>query len=82
MLSLNQARYLTQAVTPDEYDAAAARSPEMCPLRYLGDTRSGRQVYMNRPPFGIRTSIGEKKKLRSVARRWACEGKSGGTHGS
>ena len=47
-----QARYLTRAVAPDEYDAAAARSPEMCPLRYLGDTRSGRQVLM----IGIRLS--------------------------
>ena len=31
-------------VTPQEFDTAAASSPIACPLRALGDTRSGRQL--------------------------------------
>jgi hypothetical protein len=37
-------RYLTRTVTPDEYDAAARRAPETCPMYYMGDRRTGRQL--------------------------------------
>ena len=39
-----QVRYLTRVVTPEEYDAAVQRWPEMCPLYYMGDRRSGQQL--------------------------------------
>ena len=31
-------------MTPEEYDEATARWPEMCPLYYMGDRRTGRQL--------------------------------------
>ncbi len=39
-----QVRYLTRIVTPEDYDAAARLRPETCPMYYMGDRRSGRQV--------------------------------------
>ncbi len=39
-----QVRYLTQAITPAQYDFAAMQWPELCPLRYLGDRRSGHEL--------------------------------------
>ena len=33
-----------RAISPDEYDAAARRRPECCPLYALGDGRSGRDL--------------------------------------
>jgi hypothetical protein len=37
-------RYLTRVVTPEEYDEAVRRVPEMCPMYYMGDRRTGRQL--------------------------------------
>ena len=37
-------RYLTRTVTPDEYDEAVRRAPETCPMYYMGDRRTGRQL--------------------------------------
>ena len=37
-------RYLTRVVTAEEYDEAVRRVPEMCPLYYMGDRRTGRQL--------------------------------------
>ena len=37
-------RYLARAVTADEYDVAVQRWPEMCPLYYMGDRRTGQQL--------------------------------------
>jgi hypothetical protein len=39
-----QVRYLTRVVTPEEYDEAVRRVPEMCPMYYMGDRRTGRQL--------------------------------------
>ena len=37
-------RYLTRVVSPDDYDAAARLRPETCPMHYMGDRRTGRQL--------------------------------------
>ena len=39
-----QARWTFREITPDEYDRAAQHRPELCPLRALGDPRSGREL--------------------------------------
>ncbi len=35
---------MSRAITPEEYNAAVAQTPEDCPLFAAGDLRSGRQV--------------------------------------
>ncbi len=37
-------RYLTRIVTPDDYDTAVRLRPETCPMYYMGDRRTGRQL--------------------------------------
>ena len=37
-------RYLARAVSAEEYDVAVQRWPEMCPLYYMGDRRTGQQL--------------------------------------
>ncbi len=37
-------RYLTRVVTPEDYDAAVRLRPETCPMFYMGDRRTGRQL--------------------------------------
>ena len=44
-----QARWAVREIDPDEYDAAAHRWPEHCPLRALGDGRSGRELLAGFP---------------------------------
>ena len=39
-----QVRCLTRVLTPDDYDAAARLRPETCPMYYMGDRRTGRQL--------------------------------------
>lgn len=39
-----QVTTLVKGISPDEYDAAAARTPALCPLRVMGDFRSGREL--------------------------------------
>ena len=39
-----QVRYLTRVVTPDDYDTAVSLQPETCPMHYMGDRRTGRQL--------------------------------------
>ncbi len=39
-----QVSLLSRAITAEEYNAAAARAPEECPLLAAGDLRTGRQV--------------------------------------
>jgi hypothetical protein len=40
----SQVRYLTRIVTPDDYDMAVRLRPETCPMYYMGDRRTGRQL--------------------------------------
>jgi hypothetical protein len=35
-----QANVIAKAITPEEYDDAARRTPGSCPLLVIGDTRS------------------------------------------
>ncbi len=37
-------RYLTRIVSPDDYDDAVRLHPETCPMHYMGDRRTGRQL--------------------------------------
>jgi hypothetical protein len=37
-------RYLTRLVSPADYDDATRRRPELCPLFYMGDRRSGQEL--------------------------------------
>ncbi len=37
-------RHLTRVVTPEDYDAAVRLRPETCPMYYMGDRRTGRQL--------------------------------------
>ena len=37
-------RYLTRIITPEDYDAAVRLRPETCPMHYMGDRRTGRQL--------------------------------------
>ena len=39
-----QVRHVARRITPDEYDAAALRSPSSVPLRAMGDWRTGREL--------------------------------------
>ncbi len=41
---MSQVRYLTRIVTPDDYDTAVHLQPETCPMHYMGDRRTGRQL--------------------------------------
>ena len=41
---LPQVRYLTRTLTAEEYDEAVRSQPETCPMHYMGDRRTGRQV--------------------------------------
>ena len=43
-MTVTQVRFLTRIVTPDDYDAAARLRPETCPMYYMGDRRTGRQL--------------------------------------
>ena len=45
-----QITILLEAVSPEDYDAAAAREPATCPLMFLGgDDRSGRRLLRDLP---------------------------------
>ena len=43
-MTVTQVRFLTRIVTPDDCDAAARLRPETCPMYYMGDRRTGRQL--------------------------------------
>jgi hypothetical protein len=41
---------VAEAISPEDYDAAAAREPATCPLLYLGgDDRPGRRLLQDLP---------------------------------
>ena len=58
----SQAKHITQAVSPDEYDAAVARNPLVSALSATGDMRTGRQLLAS----------AAEDRLRSIARMAAC----------
>jgi hypothetical protein len=37
-------RFLTRLISPADYDDATRRRPELCPLFYMGDRRSGQEL--------------------------------------
>ena len=42
--TLPQVRLLARTISPAEYDNAVGRWPELCPLYYMGDRRSGQEL--------------------------------------
>jgi hypothetical protein len=42
-------RYRLREIGPETYDAAARLRPETCPMHYMGDRRTGRQLLRDVP---------------------------------
>ena len=50
-----QAKYITQAVSPDEYDEAVRHDPTVSTLSATGDMRTGRQLLAEAADDRLRT---------------------------
>ena len=69
-----QVRYLTRIITAEDYDAAARLRPETCPMHYMGDRRTGRQLLADFPADAAVT-------VAALARRLAARPTPGGRGG-
>jgi hypothetical protein len=71
-------RYLTRIVTPEDYDAAVRLRPETCPMYYMGDRRTGRQLLAD---FDADAAVSVAALASELARRGVEGGVEGGGSG-